>query len=273
MLEEYYVTRTEIALLERYGGEMASRMGPACHLIEFGSGSPRKAPLLLDALPDAAAYTAIDISRDHLIASAEALAAARPGLEVIALCADYTRDIELPRPGSRPDATPVVYFPGSSVGNFSPAEAVAFLRRTAAMLTAGGGGGLLIGVDLKKDPAILHAAYNDAEGVTAAFNLNLLARINAQLGGDFDLDAFHHYAFYRPDASRVEMHLLSRKSQTVHVAGHSFEFAEGENIHTENSYKYTVEEFQAVASEAGFSPTQVWLDDDRLFSVHYLWAG
>lgn len=267
-LDEYYVTRTEIALLQRYGGEMAALMGPSCHLIEFGSGSPRKVPILLDALADAAAYTAIDISREHLLASSRALARNRPGLEVMAVCADYTRALDLPRPKSRPDAKPVVYFPGSSIGNFAPEDAIGFLRRTADMLQ--GGGEMLIAADLKKDPEILHAAYNDAAGVTAAFNLNLLARINTELGADFELAAFAHDAFYDAGKGRIEMHLRSLCDQSVHIAGRDFSFAEGERVHTENSYKYAVEEFEQLAREAGFSPLKVWIDDDRLFSIHYL---
>lgn len=267
-LDEYYVTRTEIALLKRYGGEMAALMGPSCHLIEFGSGSPRKVPILLDALAGAAAYTAIDISREHLLASSEALARNRPGLEVMAVCADYTGALDLPRSKSRPDAKPVVYFPGSSIGNFAPEDAVRFLRRTADMLL--GGGEMMIAVDLKKDPKILHAAYNDAAGVTAAFNLNLLARINTELAADFELTAFVHEAFYDADRGRIEMHLRSLCDQSVHIAGRDFDFADGERIHTENSYKYAVEEFEQLARDAGFSPLKVWIDENRLFSIHYL---
>ena len=270
-LDEYYVTRTEIALLERYAGEMAGLMGTGCHLIEFGSGSPRKVPLLLDAMGDTAAYTAIDISREHLLSSTRALAEARPALEVNAVCADYTAPLDLPPPKSRPGAKPVVYFPGSSVGNFNPDGARAFLRRTAQLLQAGGE--LMIGVDLKKDLDILHAAYNDREGVTAAFNLNLLVRINTELGANFDIDAFTHDAFYNAEQGRIEMHLRSLCAQAVRLGRREFSFADGESIHTENSYKYTVEEFQQLAGDAGFAPVHVWLDDDRLFSIHYLRAG
>lgn len=269
-LDEYYVTRTEIALLERYRTEMAALMGDSCHLIEFGSGSARKVPLLLDALPNAAAYTAIDISKEHLLASTRALAAARPGLEVTAVCADYTRPLVLPRPESRPDAKPVVFFPGSSIGNFSPREAVQFLKRTAETLH--GGGELLIGVDLKKDPAILDAAYNDAKGVTAAFNLNLLARINTELGADFDLPAFAHHAHYDSAKGRIEMHLVSLGEQTVRIGGRGFDFGNGERIHTENSYKYSIGEFRDLGREAGFTPVERWTDEDGLFSIHYFRA-
>lgn len=267
-LDEYYVTRTEIALLQRYGGEMAELMGPSCHLIEFGSGSPRKVSILLDALADAAAYTAIDISRDHLLTASQALARIRPGLEVMAVCADYTGTLDLPRPKSRPDAKPVVYFPGSSIGNFSPEDAIGFLRRTADMLQ--GGGEMMIAVDLKKDREILHAAYNDAAGVTAAFNLNLLTRINTELGANFELAAFAHEAFYDSEKGRIEMHLRSLGDQSVHIAGRDFNFAKGERLHTENSYKYAVEEFEQLARDAGFSPLKVWIDENSLFSIHYL---
>lgn len=270
-LDEYYVTRTEIGLLERYAGEMAALMGDGCHLIEFGSGSPRKVPLLLDALSDIAAYTAIDISREHLLSSTRALAEARPMLEVNAICADYTAPLDLPPPKSRPDAKPAVYFPGSSVGNFDPDGARTFLRRTAKMLRAGGE--LMIGVDLKKDLDILHAAYNDRDGVTAAFNLNVLERINTELGANFDIDAFSHDAFYNAQQGRIEMNLRSLCTQSVRLGRLEFGFADGERIHTENSYKYTVEEFQQLAGDAGFVPVHVWLDDDRLFSIHYLRAS
>jgi len=239
-----------------------------CHLIEFGSGSSRKVRILLAALDAPAAYTAVDISRQHLLQSTAALAAEHPALEVTAVCADYTRPFTAPRPKSRPDARPVVFFPGSSVGNFSPREAVAFLARTAELLA--GGGGLLIGVDLKKDRAILQAAYNDGEGTTAQFNLNLLVRINRELGADFKLDGFRHDAFYNEQAGRIEMHLVSRTAQTVRLGSHRFRFEPGETIHTENSYKYTIGEFQSVGRRAGFEPVRCWTDDSALFSLHFL---
>jgi len=267
-LEEYYPTRTEIGLLEDYGGEIAALVGKGCHLIEFGSGSSRKVRILLDALDGLAAYTAVDISKQHLLQSTAALAKDHPGLQVNAICADYTLPFTAPSPRSRPDARPVVFFPGSTVGNFAPPEAEAFLTRTAAMLTVGGG--LLIGVDMKKDKALLHAAYNDRDGVTAQFNLNLLVHINRELGADFRIDGFSHDAFYNEAAGRIEMHLVSQEAQTVQMAGHRFDFAEGETIHTENSYKYTIGEFQSLGRRAGFEPVQCWTDEKNLFSLHFM---
>jgi dimethylhistidine N-methyltransferase len=266
-LDEYYPTRTEIAVLRAERKRIARLIGPDCHLIELGSGSSVKVRILLDALPAVAAYTPVDISKEHLLRSAADLARDFPGIEVIAVCADYTRPFAVPRPQSRPDARRVVFFPGSTVGNFTPAEARQFLAATAE--TLGPGGGLLIGVDLKKDRRILHAAYNDAKGVTAAFNLNLLARINRELGGDFDLGAFRHSAHYDPAEGRIEMHLVSLRPQSVRVNGATFAFAKDETIFTESSYKYSVAEFRALARGAGFAPVETWTDEARLFSVHF----
>jgi dimethylhistidine N-methyltransferase len=270
-LAEYYVTRTEIALLRAQAGEIAALIGPRAHLVEFGSGSSIKVPILLDALDRPAAYTAIDISRQHLLQATGALARTRQGLEVTAVCADYTVPFDLPRPKSAPGARPVVFFPGSTIGNFDTSEAVGFLRNTAALLRPHRGT-MLVGVDLRKDPAILHAAYNDAQGVTAAFNLNLLVRINRELKGNFDLSAFRHLAFYDAEIGRIEMHLVSSRAQSVRTAGRSFAFVAGETIHTENSYKYSIEGFQDVARRAGFEPVRVWTDDRQLFSLHFLAA-
>lgn len=263
-LDEYYPTRTEIALLDRRADEIAALMGEGCHLIEFGSGSSVKIRILLAA---PAAYTAVDISRDHLLAAAGQLAGDFPSIEVIAVCADYTRPFDAPRPRARPDAKRVGFFPGSTIGNFTRAEAVAFLATARGILD---GGDMLIGVDLKKDAALLDAAYDDAQGVTAAFNLNLLARINRELGGDFDLAAFAHRAFYNETEGRIEMHLVSARRQHATVAGRTFDFDAGETIHTENSYKYSIAEFQALARCAGFEPLHAWTDADDLFSIHYL---
>ena len=270
-LPEYYVTRTEVGLLRAQAHSIAALIGPRCHLVEFGSGSSIKVPILLDALERPVAYTAIDISRQHLLQSTAALARNRQGLEVTAVCADYTVPFELPRPQSMPQARPVVFFPGSTIGNFEQAEAVDFLRNTAALLRPHGGA-MLVGVDLRKDPMMLHAAYNDAQGVTAAFNLNLLVRANRELKGDFDLTCFHHVAFYEADRGRIEMHLLSRRDQIVRVARSRFAFHAGETIHTENSYKYSVDGFRAMAREAGFKSARVWIDDRKLFSLHFLIA-
>ena len=211
----------------------------------------------------------MEISRAHLLNAAAGLAEDYPALSVIPVCADYTRHFELPPISAmRPR---LGFFPGSTIGNFTRIEAAAFLGRAAVVL--GPGSGLLVGADLEKDEAILHAAYNDREGVTAAFNLNLLARINRELGGDFDLDGFRHHAPWNPARGCVEMHLVSRRAQRVSVAGRSFEFAEGESIHTEDSHKYTVQAFQELARAGGWRPERVWTDADNLFSLHYLVAG
>jgi dimethylhistidine N-methyltransferase len=268
-LPEYYPTRTEIGILERGAAEMAERIGPGAQIIEYGSGSSRKVRLLLDALHEPVAYMPVDISTDHLRQMAAELAGDYPGVEVTAVAADYTRPFTLPLP-RRVARRRVALFTGSTIGNFEPGEALTFLRQTARQLA--GGGMLLIGTDLRKDPNRLHAAYNDAAGVTAAFNLNLLARINGELGGDFDLGTFDHYAFYNPLPHRIEMHLVSRGAQTVKVAGRSFHFAAGESLHTENSYKFDIDEFRDTAREAGFVPDGLWLDHERLFAVHLLRA-
>ncbi len=270
-LDEYYPTRTETRILEENAGEIASLCGKDCDLIEYGSGSSRKIRILLDTLAGEVNYVAIDISREHLLASATELAEDYPNLEVIAVCADYTQPFPLPRAELRRTGKRVVFFPGSTIGNFDPGQAVEFLSTTAAQL--GPGGSLLIGVDLKKDEKILHAAYNDSEGVTAAFNLNLLRRINRELEAGFDLSAFYHCAFYNRDAGRIEMHLVSRREQTVPVDGETIAFSIGESIHTENSYKFSVEEFQGLAASCGFEPIRVWTDPERLFSLHYLTVG
>lgn len=264
-LPEYYPTRTELAILQDCAPELAELAGPDRVLVEYGSGSSTKVRTLLGALAPAA-YMAIDISREHLIAATVELAQDWPALRVLAVCADYVGPLQLPAvPGH---ATRLGFFPGSTIGNFTPLEAARFLGGVHRQL--GPGGALVIGVDLKKDPARLHAAYNDAAGVTAAFNLNLLARINRELDGDFDLDAFAHRAGYNPAAGRVEMHLESCADQRVNVAGRRFVLRAGERIHTESSYKYTVPEFQQLATQAGFHPRRVWTDADNLFSVHYL---
>jgi dimethylhistidine N-methyltransferase len=264
-LPEYYPTRTEIGLLKRYGREMAQCVGEGSVLVEFGSGSSIKIRLLLEALQPAA-YLPIDISREHLFQSAKQLAADYPAVMVQAICADYTGPLTLPE--GFINKQKAGFFPGSSIGNFELHEAHQFLQRIASLL--GSGSGLLIGVDLKKDVDILTAAYNDSRGITAAFNLNLLRRINRELQGDFDLNSFEHRALYNVAKGRVEMHLVSCKDQVVTVGDHIFTFQTGESVHTENSYKYSIEEFQQLARAAGFQPQQVWCDEQGLFSVHYL---
>ena len=267
-LDEYYPTRTETALLEAHRAEMAELIGPGVFLIEFGCGSLIKTRLLLDALVRPVAFVPIDISDGHLTRSAATLAGEYQGLKVLPLAADFTRPIDLPEQARDFGAKRVGFFPGSTIGNFDHPSAVQFLRNVAAM--TGKGGVLLIGVDLKKDEDILVRAYNDRAGVTAAFNLNLIERINRELDGDFDPRAFRHLALYNDEKGRIEMHLVSRKDQTVTIQNRAFRFQDGETIHTENSYKYHVEEFTALAAQARFSAVKTWVDGDGLFSLHYL---
>ncbi|MGH8620509.1 MAG: L-histidine N(alpha)-methyltransferase [Burkholderiales bacterium] len=266
-LPEYYLTRAEIALMRAHVGDMARHLGPGCALIEFGSGSGHKTRILIAAIRPVA-YVPVDIARAQLNATAAEIAREFSQLRVVAVCADYSRPLALPELDGLGARRRVVYFPGSTIGNLTPAEATGFLAGARELL--GRGGGFLIGVDLKKDRGRLDAAYNDARGVTAAFNLNLLARINRELGADFDLSAFRHRAFYDEKSGRIEMHLESAKSQVVTVGGRGIAFRKGETIHTENSYKYSVREFQDLAASAGLAPAECWMDPDRLFSVHYL---
>jgi dimethylhistidine N-methyltransferase len=266
-LSEYYPTRTETALMQAQAGELAACLGRRSALIEFGSGMSRKTRILLDAARPAV-YMPIDISGETLRSAATALAQAFPDLPVVAVCADYSTSLQLPSLERFRVARTAVFFPGSTIGNFDPEEAVAFLGRVAQLV--GANGGLVIGVDLRKDPAILEAAYDDAQGVTAAFNLNVLARANRELGADFDLRAFRHRALYSQARGRVEMHLESLRAQTVHIGGQAIAFAAGESIHTESSYKYSVQEFQALAACAGFRPRRCWVDERALFSIHYM---
>lgn len=265
-LEEYYLTRTEIGIMRRHGGEMAARIGPEALLVEYGSGSSLKTRILLDALEQPTGYVPIDIAREHLQKAARRLARRYPALRIVPVCADYTEEVKLPDLGAKARRT-VVYFPGSTIGNFAPEAARAFLARMAA--TAGTGGGLLIGVDLKKDVATLEAAYNDSKGVTAAFNKNVLRRANRELGADFDLDRFAHRAFYNREEGCIEMHLVSQARQAVTIGDTRIEFDKGESIRTERSYKYDLDEFAALAVRAGFEVEQVWTDKARLFSVQF----
>jgi dimethylhistidine N-methyltransferase len=265
-LPEYYPTRTEIAILEESAEEIAAQMGVYSRIIEFGSGASLKARILLDALDRPAAYVAVDISREHLREAAAALAQDFPDVAIVALCADYTRPFVIPSlPG--PAGKRVGFFPGSTIGNFEPDAAARFLANCADIL--GPGGEMMIGVDLKKEASILDAAYNDRAGVTAAFNLNLFERINRELDGDLDLDLFEHFAFYSETNGRVEIYIRSLADQQAIVAGCRFSFAAGELIHTEYSYKYSVEEFRSLAARAGFRPVDTWVDTGELFSVHY----
>lgn len=266
-LDEYYPTRAEMRIMRAAAPEMAARLGPHCMLLEYGSGASLKTPLLLDQLERPAAYVPIDISCELLAQSSAAIARRYPRLNVLPLCVDYTGAFEVPRTRTKPRRR-AAYYPGSTIGNFVPEDARRFLRRIGEV--CGAGGGLLIGVDLKKDPLMLHRAYNDALGITAAFNLNILRRLNRELAAGFVLDNFRHYAFYNPVFARVEMHLISLVDQVVPVAGAEVHFERGESIWTEASYKYSHEEFARLAHSAGWRVEQTWTDDRGLFSVKYL---
>jgi dimethylhistidine N-methyltransferase len=263
-LDEYYPTRTEAHILRTAVVELFSGLGDDIAIVEYGSGSSIKTEILLDHLADLSGYVPLDISEEHLFKSADRLAKRYPHLNITPVVADYTRPFELPPLNGRK----IVFFPGSTIGNFERELAVEFLRGIAEVI--GEDGGLLLGVDLKKDPARLHSAYNDAKGVTAAFNLNVLNHLNRQFSADFDPTSFYHYAFYNPYEGRIEMHLVSDKEQTVHLAGTQIEFCEGETIWTESSCKYTVAEFGRLARLAGLAVEQVWTDEHDLFSVQYL---
>ncbi len=265
--QEYYVTRTEIDLLQSLIPTLNKLAGPGADIVEYGSGASVKVRTLLEGLDDVSSYLAIDISRAHLINACRVLADDYPKIAIGAICADFTAPITLPAM-SREKGRVVGFLPGSTIGNFAPKDAKEFLVRAAKML--GEGGALLMGVDLKKDPGILNAAYNDTQGVTAAFNLNLLTRMRGELGAKLNQDNFQHRAFYNDDQGRVEMHLESKTEQTVQLDGKEFSFSAGETIHTENSYKYGLEEFAALAESAGFRAKHSWTDPKGLFSLHWL---
>ena len=263
-LFEYYPTRSELGLLHAHAPEIASLFPPGTALIEFGSGSSRKARILLSAAASIEAYVPVDISGDFLQQDAARLHRDFPHLAILPVVADFTAMNEPPAEiATKPRAG---FFPGSTVGNFEPHEAAAFLRRAAGIL--GSGSVLVVGVDLEKSPEILYRAYNDAEGVTAKFNLNLLARINRELDGNFDLAAFEHHAFYNSERHRIEMHLASTRRQKVRIGDATFDFRAGETIHTENSYKYSIDSFQSLARGSGWSALAAWTDG--LFSIHAL---
>jgi dimethylhistidine N-methyltransferase len=270
-LDEYYPTRTEVSILEHNSAQIAGLLGDDAVLIEYGSGSSRKIQILLDAVSGHGTYIAVDISKQHLIHSAGELAQAYPELNVIAICADYSKPFSLPPDAALSGKSRTAFFSGSTIGNLDPADALAFLKNTAAMV--GPGGSMLLGVDLKKNAQILNAAYNDSHGVSAAFNLNVLARINRELGADFDLSAFAHRAFYDQPKGRIEMHLESLAEQSVQLGGTVISFRKGETIHTENSYKYSVEEVRALAANGGFQTAYIWTDPNDLFGVFYLTVG
>jgi len=270
-LPEYYITRTEIDILEQHSAEIASQLGPNIELIGLGTGAGTKTRILIEALDKPAVYIPVDISEKQLRKSTASFRKILPDLEILPVCADYLQPVVLPTPRRQP-ARNVVYFPGSTLGNFEPYEALEFLRRIANV-SCQGGGGLLIGVDLQKDQDIIETAYNDSAGVTAQFNLNLLARLNREIGTDFDLNQWRHRAIYNSAAGRIEMYLISATDQIVHVGNREFRFRAGEKILTEHSYKHTQEGFIALARQAGFEFVKLWTDDARLFGIFYFGCG
>jgi dimethylhistidine N-methyltransferase len=265
-LPEYYPTRTELQILEANAAAIGALFPPGSALVEFGTGKSTKARILLRTIGTIAAYVPVDIAADFLRYEAAGVARDFPDLTVLPVVADFTEAFELP--AEIRARSLVGFFPGSTIGNFEPHEATAFLQRAAAVL--GPNAALLVGVDVVKNAQILNAAYNDAQGVTAAFNLNLLARINRELGASFRLECFEHHAFFNRELSRVEMHLASLKRQKVRICGETIDFRAGETIHTENSYKYSLDAFRALARGAGWRPGAVWTDPACLFSVHAL---
>jgi dimethylhistidine N-methyltransferase len=268
VLPEYYPTRTELGILRERGAEVAAIIPAGAALVEFGAGATTKVRLLLERCAFGA-YVPVDISGDFLKAQADALRRDFPALSVYPVAADFTAPFALP---DAVKAMPKVgFFPGSTLGNFEPHQASAFLRSARDIL--GNDARMIIGVDLEKDERVLYEAYNDAAGVTARFNLNVMARINRELGGNFDLSAFMHRAIYNRDRHRIEMHLIAKKAQTVRVLGRSFSFRAGESIHTESSYKYSLERFTELARGAGWTPSESWTDPAKMFSVHALTAS
>ncbi|HEY4210870.1 MAG TPA: L-histidine N(alpha)-methyltransferase [Steroidobacteraceae bacterium] len=269
-LPEYYLTRTETHILALYAREIASQIGPDAVLVELGSGASTKTRLLLDQMPELAAYVPVDISRSHLFAAARGIRESYPDLEVLPVCADFTQPFAVPTPRRAADRV-VVFFPGSTIGNFDPPAAVELLRTMRRI--AGDTGALLIGYDFVKDRGILEPAYNDAAGVTAEFNLNALVRLNRELGTDFDVTGFRHEAVWEPGASRMEMHLVSERTQDVTVGTETVTFAAGEHLVTEHCHKYTQESFAQLARAAGWEAKTAWTDERRYFNVQYLEPG
>jgi len=268
-LPEYYPTRTEVGILKQHLPEMAKLIGANARIVEYGSGAGTKIRLLLDALREPVAYTPIDISREQLAAAAEELQRDFAELEIQPVCADYSSALTLPSP-QRAFARSVVFFPGSTIGNFPQAEALALLKRFARLAAQGDQpGGLLIGVDVKKSRERIEAAYNDTQGVTADFNLNILKRLNREVGANFELEHWQHHAFWNEQSGAIEMHLVSRREQQVRINGDRFTFAEGDSVHTENSFKYSPDEFTELAAQAGFVRRGLWQDEEQLFSVQY----
>jgi dimethylhistidine N-methyltransferase len=265
-LPEYYITRTEIDILGRHRHDIAAQLGPNLELIGLGTGAGTKTRILIEALEKPAVYVPVDISEKQLRQSAAMFHEIFPELEILPVCADYLQPVVLPTP-RRKAARNVIYFPGSTIGNFVPDEALGFLRRIATV--CGLDGGLLIGVDLRKDRQLIEAAYNDSAGVTAEFNLNLLLRANRELGADFDLARWRHQATYNSNKGRIEMYLVSDSDQTVRLDNREFAFRAGEKILTEYSYKHSPETFRDLARRAGFSFEKLWTDEARLFGLFY----
>lgn len=265
-LPEYYLTRTELSIMQMHIDEIVGLVGPQASLIEFGSGSSQKTRMLLEKFDRLAAYVPVDISRDHLLSAAESLAADFPTVEVWPVLADFTQPFQLPNPSVMPLRN-IVYFPGSTIGNFSPKKAHSLLQ--VMHVEAGKDGALLIGVDLQKDTAIIERAYNDEAGVTAEFNLNMLSRINQEFGANFNLNLFGHSAIYNEKYNRVELNLISECEQIVRIGGQSIHFDKGEALLTEHSHKYTLEQFCDMADSAGFVVHKVWTDPEQLFSIQY----
>ncbi|MFN2508912.1 MAG: L-histidine N(alpha)-methyltransferase [Chthoniobacterales bacterium] len=265
-LPEYYITRTETEILRQHGAEMAASIGSHAEIVGFGTGAGVKTRMLLQRLENPIAYVPVDISKERLSESADALSRAMPELEILPVCADYLQEFELPTPSRKPDHIAVL-FPGSTIGNLEPAVARDFLRRVRRL--CGRSGGLIIGVDLEKARNVIEPAYNDRAGVTAEFNLNLLARANRELGADFNLPCWFHRAVYNEREGRVEMYLISKVDQTVRVGGREFRFATGERIITEFSYKHSVPGFTALAVSAGFRRSRVWSDPRQFFAVFH----
>lgn len=270
-LKEYYPTVTEKKILSENAASISQAIGEGASIIEYGCGSSEKIHLLLDHLKNPQAYVALDISKEHLKSLAGDLNEAYPHLNVIALCADFTKPLTLPTQDLQEDSRKIAFFPGSSIGNFEPEEALNFLKIIASEV--GQNGGLLIGVDLKKDPKILERAYNDTQGITAKFNLNILARLYREANARLELKQFAHLAHYNETAGRIEMHLKSLKGQKIIMGEQSFTLQKNETIHTENSYKYSITEFQDLAKQAGWQAKSIWLDEAELFSLQYFELG
>ena len=266
-LDEYYQTRTEVALLRAHAGEIAQLCGPACYLVEYGSGSSNKVRILLDVLESPSAYVPMDISRDHLRIAAEGLAGDYPHIPVHAVCADFSKPFNLPNLDGSKQGRRIGFFPGASIGNFTLDESAVFLSKARETLA---GGGLLIGIDLKKDVAVLEAAYNDSKGASSAFNLNLLGRIVRELDAKLDVSAFRHHAVYNREKGRIEIGIESLRDQSVTILGREFLFRKGEIIHTQHAYKFSIDEFQTLAAEAGFATERIWRDDGDLYALFFL---